>query len=816
MSAPADLELARRAAALRGWTEASQKSFNEDHRYPEIDFGSGIWRLRSTYKTKIEDISFASTLRAFEGMDDSYLKAIRCLTAELAIADKVKQTGLHLGAWRLLTRAALPSLLDLKSTHLQAVEASVIQECRESPDSASRFLTLLQNLARFVDRLARLGVIAPASWSVSHTTRKALLDLTSQCRREFRAQKATILDRQIEALSDATRAMVNADPRLSASDRAALAIMGVLMCAPSRVNEPMCMSVDDLFTLEDYAKRPEGQQGSDELGRIHMLLLQKGSKGAAWGAKPALTFMISLLKQCMQILIEGGTRSRMLAAWYEQNPGKLYLPPTLEHLRGQVIDRPALWQIVNLTDETPSNAVVGSIQPLLHELKTLQKVQKIPNPRQFRKNGSRTSVKSIWAVAWDDLEPVLLRRVHGALGTVRRVTSSNHYDGQVSKMLMLFDSDETPYLPDSFNYPMLARRLKLTGGSEARHRENRDRTVFEKLDIMMVVDGRVEHAWLETHDPRRWLTTQALQARERLSDILINKWANRVCIEQLKNYDLRTDTQKADQAAMPEIKELADLSSALQRIEGLEAQYGLRTEIVTVNDAGVSMTSMEAITMAVEDRPVARTANQIIVIYPTRYGACVHQHHETPCRAFSCLPCNEHNVIKGHLPTNDQVRKRDEQLTRSIVTQLERLVTAHNREIADSPEGLEDHMLVLVREGLSPEQMADELITHFHEIKDRIKSASFKLKMEEAFVARGMVQRLDDPDVASGALIRYHNPARHAAPGHERALDALGGRVAIDASLHQFHLEHPQFAPTSLGLRDQRELLEQDDEDSNE
>ena len=45
-------------------------------------------------------------------------------------------------------------------------------------------------------------------------------------------------------------------------------------------------------------------------------------------------------------------------------------------------------------------------------------------------------------------------------------------------------------------------------------------TIFEKLGLTMVVDGKIEYAWIETHDPRRWLTTQAMNARERLSDVL--------------------------------------------------------------------------------------------------------------------------------------------------------------------------------------------------------------------------------------------------------------------------------------------------------
>ncbi len=465
---------------------------------------------------------------------------------------------------------------------------------------------------------------------------------------------------------------------------------------------------------------------------------------------------------------------------------------------------------MNLSEASASNGMASNGKDIFNELIAAGKVTTIANPLAGIGSGRRNSRSTVQVGPWCDLEAILLRRVHEALKTVRHVTPTNHYEGRISKMLMLWDSPTVPYLPASIKYSSLGSRFK----PKAQSIKKPVLTVFEKLGIQMVENDRVVTAWMDTHDPRRWLTTQALLAPERLSDALINKWANRLSIEHLKKYDYRNATQRAEQAAMPEVAEFADFSAGLQKLEGLETAFGLGTEILTASDAAVSATSMEAIASAVEQRGIARTSNQLIVLYPSRFGVCLHQHHETPCRAYSsCLTCNEHVVVKGHLPTNNEIRQRDDLLMKSIVVQLDRLITAHNRSIADLPEGLEDHMLTLVREGLSAEQMAEEMVKNFHEIKDRLKSVSFKLKLEEAFVARGMVQRLDSSAVASGALIRYHNPGRHASPGHERSLDAHGGRSVIESELNQFHLEHPEFAPANLGLRDGRELLEPETEE---
>jgi hypothetical protein len=326
--------------------------------------------------------------------------------------------------------------------------------------------------------------------------------------------------------------------------------------------------------------------------------------------------------------------------------------------------------------------------------------------------------------------------------------------------------------------------------------------------------GKEVDCYLSSHDPRRWLTTQALAARERLSDVLINKWANRLCLGQLQAYDLRSDAQKAEQAATPLPSELADLSKGLQELEELTSQYGLSTEIVVAHGQGISVTSLEAVCKATEDRPVARTGGQILILYPTRFGACVHQHHETPCRSYVCGPCNEQRTVKGHLPTNDEWRKEANLTNRSIVKQLQALITARNRGVADDPQMLDAHLMTLVKQGLDPQTMANELIDSFHKIKDQIRDLSFRNELEQAFVSRGVVKRLEDPEVPNGALIKYHNPKRHAAPGHELAIETnFGSREETDRQSELFYQQHPELAPGNLGLQDERHLLGGADDD---
>lgn len=812
-----DLEIARRATQLQTWVDDCKKRMYE--LWPEINFDSTHWPLHSLYQTKLLDVSLASALADFEGKDPAYGQALRCLLAEIAFAGKLKISHAPMLGWRLLSRIDVP-LHQLRRSDLLVLEKALVTEAQSSIQKASTHYRDVLSLRAQIDQVGIKGATERLAWTPSPETKTELLALQGKSSTEFRASKAAILDRQIEALSDAHTAMFQDDARLSAYDRVALALMGLNMCCPNRINEPLCMSLDDRFTLEDYQTREAGSNaGIDDppLARVHQMLLVKGSKGASWGAKPILNFMISFADLCFQVIKKHGERSRRLVTWYEEHPDTLYLPSELEHLRGAAIDRRSLWQIMNLQSREPTRSEITVVGNLWPELRSRGFVKSIDKPKTLSGNSRKATVQ---VCAWSNLEPFLIARVKLAMDETRRVTVHNHYQGRLSNMLVLFDSGQVPYLPSSIKYNSLKLRLRQSACAKNRYGNQRyksdaEPTLFEKLGLKMVVNGIVEVAYIDTHDPRRWLTTQALDSG--LPDLLTNKWANRLDINQLKAYDLRTPERKAQQASMPEVSELNSMTEGLRKIGALEADFGLRTEVVVIGDANIAVTSMDEVMRATENRPIARTANQIIILYPQRYGVCLHQHHERPCRSYRCAPCNEGVVVKGHLPTNERLREDCRLVFTSIVNQLEALLIARHRQLSDAPATLDEHILSLVRDGLKPEEMAKDLITRFHEINDQIKDRAFANKLSEAFALSGYVEQLDKVSTPSGALIKYLNPSYHAAPGHERALDAVhGGRAGVKAKVEAFDKEYPQFGKSALGKLDQRELLEAHPDDDQE
>lgn len=785
MKNPQNLADRQYQKSLDKW--ASECAEKMRKRFPLIDFKSTHWPIKTLHSTVQKDWYFIESFAAFEAKGPSFKTVLRCLVAEMVLAGKPVVLDVPVLAFRMLAATPIDSIFEIEIDALRAIENDALAQARKAPVSAQRLNNLLRKLEELLLHIANKGVIPHIGFKISHSSKRELFTLAAQNRSKVSLARSATLDVKVNAFNDALNALHANDPRLNPGDRVAIAAVALLMCAPSRINELLCMSVDDYVTIDDYADRP-AETGIDDMHAAHqsLLITMKGSKGAQWSAKPALNFMIDVFNYAIDVIKEHGSHSRKLIRWYAAHSNRLFLPTELEHLRGRALTARDIASIVyqrqKLEDWMPGFA--GGMARRL----------KIPatrgrNTATTRRNGTPVTRTMVLTYAWDDVESALLKEVHLALQQCRRLTAANHYVGDLEKMLFLLDDVRLPFLPGSAKYASINLRLK----QRAQNRGGQQMpTIFQKLGIMMPVGGVHQIAELTSHDPRRWLTTQAIRHGEKLSDVLISKWANRSSLAQLKNYDLRPAEEIAATTGIPVPNELKDLSDGLAKASALEAEFGLQVEIIAINDAEISLTSMDSVAAATADRPIARSSNQIIILYPSQFGVCLHQHHETPCQRYdTCLTCDENVVVKGHLPTNERIRQIAPQLLSSVIKQLDRLAFAHNRGIADYPDVLGEHMRILVKRGLSTAELANHLIDEFHQIKNLIKDKLLRKRLEEAFVARGTVERIDDDQVRSGALIKYHNPTCHASPSIERALDSHGGRDSVHKKEEELASRHP-------------------------
>jgi hypothetical protein len=724
----------------------------------------------------------------------------------------------------------------------------------------------LNALCRALAILQKAAVISPMNVRMDNEVSDLLRSIEKYQANAFRDRKTAELEPGIAALSEAITAMADDDPRLSMIQKSVLCVMGLEMCSPSRINEVMTMSVQDrLRSLDAYDEEPGALEDdgagsmtvteSKLLHRAHAeikeasvtsaldtlpnTVLMKGSKGAAWGAKPVLDFMLLMFNECFDRLEQMGSRSRMLLQHYENHPNQLYLPPELEHLRGKPLstldigrvmlldgdlgsDPPTIAAKVKAAREVAQNVrrvlvksglsftldqrpdlrshFVGSRAGLIQgetvgiAARNAGTVNGEGNAERFVEPNSRTEYAE-----WSSVEAELLRRVRKAMDSIRWVTENIQYKGQLSNRLMLFDylGRSLPYLPGALSANHIATRLYSTSKGKG---EERIQTVFEALGLTMpiVTDGgakvEVVPAYCRTHDSRRWLTTMALRhAGPQLSRLLINLWANRADVGHLSRYDYGQPGEKAERTALevpPAMRGLVgeheDLSQALSA--ELSDAYRLKTQTIGIGPHAVRVTTMEDIHAAEQNHPVAKAGGKLILVFPTPFGACLHQHYEVGCTNYRGCggACSDQRVVKGHLPTNEQVRKRSKELDNVIVAQVRRLILSRNRGVVHDLDRLDEHITRMIQQHMDAEEIAQRLIAEFHQIKDLIKDAAFKADLEDAFAFKGTVEKLDDPECPSGALIRYYNPERHGRPEAERSLEALGGRQTIEAEVKTF------------------------------
>lgn len=318
---PIALDFIRQRAAMDKWLAECERRMGL--RFPLINFRADAWPIRSFYQTEQRDWYFTEPMADFFEKDISYVDALRCLVAEMVIAGKPKNFLGTLSGYRQLAKDSPHRLFELSLGDLRRLEERVLTHCKVNQQSAGAIKSQFGWLSKFLTKLSRNGVLPVLGWRAHASTMTELSRIDIAHRNKRREGKGDRLNRCIEAFNEAFNRMVDGAPELSARDRVALSAGVLLLCAPSRINEPLCMSIDDHVTVDDYAQKGVGEL--DEAHRAHQMLIitMKGSKGAQWSAKPVLSFMMDAFYYSIDIIKSHGKRSRMLAEWYQQHPNTL-------------------------------------------------------------------------------------------------------------------------------------------------------------------------------------------------------------------------------------------------------------------------------------------------------------------------------------------------------------------------------------------------------------------------------------------------------------------------------------------------------------
>lgn len=401
---------------------------------------------------------------------------------------------------------------------------------------------------------------------------------------EERRQQKLPSPSALNALAQAFRLAI--EPR----DVLVTSVAALLCSAPDRINEVLLLHADCEVT-----QRAE-KGGQEEYG-----LRWRPAKGADPMVKWIVRSMADVAKEAVLRIRRISEPAREIARWYEENPGRLFLPEALEHLRRQ--DRLALDELAEVL---------------------------------FAEGGSKEAAKA-WCRS-NGIEP------QGPRGS--QTVEFKEVERAVFHLL-----------PSGF--PIADRDIGLKYSEmlcvvrkNTLHRDRATyRCVFEKVVASQIYDSMAPHkskmAWslferfsffeedgspirITSHQFRHYLNTLAQMGG--LSQLDIAKWSGRADVRQNSAYDHESSR---------------DIVEYVRTISGEEYK-----------PVG-PLARLKSATLIPRDE-FARL--KVPTAHTTEFGYCIHDFTMTPCQIHrDCLNCDEQVCIKGdHVREANLRRQREE------------------------------------------------------------------------------------------------------------------------------------------------------------
>lgn len=350
-------------------------------------------------------------------------------------------------------------------------------------------------------------------------------------------------------------------------------VAALFCCAPERSSEVMTLPADCEIQV--------GKDGKQMYG-----LRWWGAKGAPPKIKWIVPGMVQVAKEALARLRAVTDKAREISAWYETNPGRLYLPAESEHLRGKGVIGP------NDLEE-----LLGGFE---RQTATWLRSNKVPC---FTLPGRGTTLFTSFV----EVERAILAMLPPGFPVFDETTGLMYSKALMAVQRNQFHNSKNtyPHMIEQFGTNRMNDHL----GS---FRE-RSLSLFARFGFKEPDGGPIE---MTTHQFRHWLNTMA--QRGGLSQVDIAKWCDRVDIRQNQAYDHMTSHElvemtrgmtKEDPRLFGPLGELA-MRSPLSRDEFMQLEF-----------------------------PTAHT---------TEIGFCVHDFTMLPCQKHrDCINCSEHVCVKG-------------------------------------------------------------------------------------------------------------------------------------------------------------------------
>lgn len=383
----------------------------------------------------------------------------------------------------------------------------------------------------------------------------------------------------------------------------------LLMSNPARANELLTQPTDIL--VDGFSAENSG------LG-----LRWWPEKGGTPLVKPVLDTFDDIVRRAHASLLRNSSQARKVAAWYEEHPTQMYLPPGTEHLRDKEI---LTYREVNAIfyggdfDKNRRSSLNGWMAGNNIPVSTVSLTE--TERRQHKTSGRKPGERHL--VRFADLEASVLKclpsgfphRLDGwRYSELLFITEGVGLRGAWSDIRVMFS-------PISYTSILTA----LGGGKGSL-------SIFDLYGFSNPDGSPIR---LNTHQFRHWLNTLAQLAG--MSQLDIALWSGRKNIAQNEVYNHIT----------PE-----------QRLERMRQQVG---------DKSLATGQLSSMPKVIPIKRADYLAAKIPTAHVTDFGYCVHDFSVAPCQLHrDCLFCNDHVCVKGDLAAEERLQDKLEETRRLL------------------------------------------------------------------------------------------------------------------------------------------------------
>ncbi|HBO6990724.1 hypothetical protein R5022_21420 [Pseudomonas aeruginosa] len=571
--------------------------------FTDVDWTSNSWDITSfnigRSQGKIKKVAHFKSLRDESGsksavqvpFEGDFLNFAKAAFSETMRRLKLSEFKRHLYALQAIEQALLNSRLKPCITNVTPIvldnAADLLKGRFKDPWHTSRVL----------ERLVT-EIINPARLTPNHLEWSSPIAYSPPVRNDRISPKQT--EKVAARLPSLESILALADIHHTSKhvpDRVITSFVTLAMYAPSRSSEILSLPVNCLRNVDS------------EEGTV---------LGIAWapakGAQPMTKFAASdefevVIQKTVDYLVELGATARTAAAWYANNPTKIYLPPGTEHLRNLPITLHEASKILG-----KATAIVNS-----HAFRGygLIATGESTNDKGRMANGAHTNQAPLFE--FDSLEKYVL----GKLPSIFPILDG-HTGIKWHEALFIFpmntlrpDGESLLYLPA----PITTNQINNQLGANPK-----GVTIFSRNGKANQDGSSIA---ITTHNFRHLLNT--LAQSKHLSEALIAFWSGRKNVSQNEWYD------HIPQEAFIE----AYLKMGVQT-RALNVHGHLDKKVTSISVAH-GLSREEALRM------------ELGATHRTRYGICRHDHALTPCpKDKDCVSCSEHTFVKGDKRHKDE------------------------------------------------------------------------------------------------------------------------------------------------------------------